>query len=83
MAQKGKLIVYCFIGESYIPVNRATVSVRPSSSSGEKWDIVMHTNDLGKTMNLELDAPKIEYSQNPSRNQPYSTYDIKIEKEGF
>ena len=41
------------------------------------------TNSSGLTNTIEVEAPPIDYSQNPSDNSPYSLYDIRVEKAGF
>ncbi|MBP3702216.1 MAG: carboxypeptidase regulatory-like domain-containing protein, partial [Lachnospiraceae bacterium] len=41
------------------------------------------TNAQGQIETLELEAPPLEYSMEPSVNQPYSEYNILIEAEGF
>ena len=41
------------------------------------------TDESGQTEELELNAPPLEYSVNPSEQQPYSEYTIEVSAEGF
>ena len=82
----GRIKVQCFQGESYIPVDGAKVTIRPSGGNAQartnfRADLI--TDSSGVTEPIEVDAPPIEYSQNPSNNAPYSLYDIRVEKDGF
>ncbi|MBE6047208.1 MAG: peptidoglycan-binding protein [Clostridium sp.] len=83
---KGRIKVQCFQGDSFVPVEGSKVTIRPSSENSEartnfRADVL--TNSSGVTEAIEVEAPSIEYSQNPSDNAPYSLYDIIIEKSGF
>lgn len=81
----GRLKIQCFNGESYVPIDNAKVTVT-SSNTGEQIrdvDISLTSNSSGETDVIELEAPPLEYSQEPSSNIPYSKYDIKVERDGF
>lgn len=41
------------------------------------------TDRNGQTKLLELPAPPLEFSMNPSQQQPYSEYNIRVDAEGF
>lgn len=41
------------------------------------------TDEAGQTIEMELEAPPIEYSIAENEPQPYSTYDIKITADGY
>ena len=41
------------------------------------------TDESGQTEELELHAPPLEYSVNPSEQQPYSEYTIQVSAEGY
>ena len=82
----GQIKVQCFQGQSYIPVEGAQVTVRPSNNAPKKrsnFRVDSVTNSSGLTNTIEVEAPPIDYSQNPSDNSPYSLYDIRVEKAGF
>lgn len=91
MADKGKLKIQCFNGDNYIPVDDCKVKIRRTPDSPDTpteftvpVDIDLETNDIGLTEVIELDAPPVEYSLDENNNKvPYSSYDIKIEREGF
>jgi len=68
------------IGSEPIPDARVTVSYsgEPDSTLEE-----LSTDESGQTQQLELQAPPVEYSMEPSENQPYSQYTIQITAEGY
>ena len=41
------------------------------------------TDSSGITPTVDLEAPPLEYSQEPTNNLPYSLYDVIVEREGF
>ena len=41
------------------------------------------TDGSGNTQTLELDAPPMEYSMEPSENRPYSLYTVRVEAAGY
>ena len=74
---KGKLIVNVYAGTVALPVMYAIVEV-------EGTDIKVETDKDGATPVIELDAPNLEYSEQPQEDvRPYSTYDIKVSKLGM
>lgn len=64
------------------PIKNATISI---SYTGNPTQILeqLTTNDSGQTETVELSAPPIEYSLQPSEVQPYSEYNIQVNAEGF
>ena len=83
---KGQIKVQCFQGDTYIPVEGCRVTVNPSSANAQartnyRADLV--TDSSGTTQSIEVEAPPMEYSQNPSNNAPYSLYDIRVQRSGF
>ena len=84
MAEKGRLKVQCFVGDTYIPVDGSKAVLVPSSGQiGESKEVNLVTNSSGESQTIELDAPPLEYSQEPSQPTPYSLYDLRVEREGF
>ena len=65
-----------------IPVTGATVTI---SITGQPGSIVerLTTDDSGQTPLVELPAPALEYSMEPSEVRPYSEYDISVEAPGY
>ena len=84
MAEKGGLKLQCFVGDTYIPIEgiKATL-VSSHGSGGESKEVELTTNSSGESQVIELSAPLLEYSQNPTGNIPYSLYDLRIERQGF
>lgn len=84
MADIGRLKVQCFNGDTSIPVDNCRVLVSPSqgqtNSSSDK-NIV--TDSSGITNEVELLAPPLEYSMNPTDQLPYNLYDLRITRDGF
>lgn len=84
MAEKGRLKVQCFVGDTYIPVDGSKAVLVPSSGQiGESKEVNLVTNSSGESQTIELDAPPLEYSQEPSQPMPYSLYDLRVEARGF
>ncbi|MCR6514954.1 peptidoglycan-binding protein [Clostridium sp. LY3-2] len=88
MAQKGRLRVQCFDGESYIPIENCKITVIPEVTRKNVKKKLMRSVELvtdssGSTITIDLDAPPLEYSQKPDGSIPYSLCDIKVESEGY
>ncbi|CUQ21587.1 peptidoglycan-binding domain-containing protein [Clostridium baratii] len=85
MAEKGNLIIQCFNGDDFIPVDgtKATV-VQTESPNPKPMEFDLVTDSSGLTQAIQLDAPDFQYSQIPqSEVRPYSLCDITINREGF
>ena len=83
MAEKGRLKVQCFVNETYLPVDKSRVFVRSSATGGNFNEVELITDSMGETNIIELDAPPLAYSEQPTGQVPYSRYDIRVEREGF
>ena len=84
MAQKGRLKIQCFKDGTYIPVDGVKAILVPSAGQqGTSKEITLSTNSSGETQTIELDAPPLEYSQEPVGKTPYSLYDLIISRDGF
>ncbi|WP_202117455.1 S8 family serine peptidase [Clostridium chromiireducens] len=80
----GRLKIQCFRGSDYIPIDGARIIVRGGEGSDNVNSVQLVTDTVGLTQIIELNAPPLEYSLNPSSNQmPYSLYDITVERDGF
>ena len=64
------------------PIPGAVIRI---SYTGEPDNVIeeIRTDDTGQTPLIELPAPPVEYSLEPSENQPYSEYNIQVDAEGF
>lgn len=78
----GNLWVNAVSAENAVPIQDATVSI---SYTGVPDSVVeqLTTDIIGRTESIELPAPPIEYSMEPSDQQPYSEYNIRIEAPGY
>ena len=84
MAEKGRLKIQCFKGDTFIPVEGTRIIVTPAAGTrGSTRSIELSTNSMGETQTIELDAPPLSYSQSPQGKLPYSLYDIRVERSGF
>lgn len=80
----GRLKVGVLKGSSFSPVQEAKVTIRKVPEPGEVTkEMVVNTNISGQTPEVELPAPPLEYSMNPSTKLPYSLYNVQIEREGY
>ena len=78
----GNLNVIVTGTDSYSPVSSATIEI---ANTGEPNRILesVNTDRNGQTGNIELSAPPREYSMEPTDNQPYSEYNVKISAPGY
>lgn len=54
-----------------------------SSKSVSNVNTTLLTDSSGLTKLIDLSAPPLAYSQEPSSNVPYSLYDVLVERDGF
>lgn len=66
----------------YTPVENAIVSI---SYTGDPENTIerLTTNNSGQTEQISLAAPPLEYSMEPSDNQPFAEYTITVSAPGF
>lgn len=83
MADIGQLRVQCFNGDSYIPVDKCKISIATQVNAETPYKTQVTTDSSGLTTKVDLAAPLLQYSQEPSTNLPYSLYNIIIQREGF
>ena len=78
----GNLNVIVTGTNSYSPLSSATIEI---ANTGEPNRILesVNTDRNGQTGNIELSAPPREYSMEPTDNQPYSEYNVKISAPGY
>ena len=75
----GRLQVELYNQSQATPV----VSGRVTVSSGGQFFYDVYTDSSGQTIEMELEAPPIEYSLEQDEPQPYSTYTIQISADGY
>ena len=81
MAEKGRLRLQCFNGDSFIPLDGCKATI--TTNDGNEKIVELVTDSSGKTQTIELETPPLENSQSPSGGIPYSLCDIKVERNGF
>jgi len=64
------------------PVQGAKISISYTGNPSETIEEVS-TDDSGNSEELTLDAPPLEYSMEPSEQQPYSEYTIQVQAPGY
>ena len=79
---QGFLQVHVVNIENNFPNRNATISI---SYKGEPDSTLEETttNSSGQTDQITLPAPLLEYSLQPSEQQPYSEYHFKISAPGY
>lgn len=78
----GRLQVFCR-DKRFAPIEDATVTISYSGVPGSPVE-QMTTDISGKTGEIELPAPPVDYSLDPSQEaQPYSNYTIQITAPNF
>lgn len=82
LRDKGYLKINAVSSETLTPISGATVEI---SSTGNPNVILerLTTDSNGQTDTIALNAPPMEYSMEPSDNQPYSEYNIRITSQDF
>lgn len=80
MAEKGALKIQCFQGETYIPVDGGKAILTPVEGGAE---LILNIDSIGESQVVELEAPPLAYSQEPSQQLPYSLYNLTVERQGF
>ncbi len=78
----GNLRVYVTSEIGNKPLEGATVRV-VSADEPERVIEQTTTDSSGKTQDIELPAPPVEYSYEPGANKPYSEYTIYINADGY
>lgn len=81
LTAKGKLTFEITSSLGPIPVEDATVQIHPSGSNSPLEEL--HGNSSGRTEDIMLPAPPLDYSMSPGDNQPYSNYDIEVTAPGY
>lgn len=79
---KGTLKVGVVERRGNTPIRDATINI---SYTGEPNSTIeeVNTNASGMSEELTLDAPPLEYSMEPSENQPFAQYTVRITAPGY
>ncbi len=78
----GNLNVIVTGTDSYSPLSSAAIEIADTGDPNRILESVS-TDQNGQTGNIELSAPPREYSLEPTDNQPYSEYNVKISAPGY
>ncbi|WP_291579352.1 peptidoglycan-binding protein [Blautia sp.] len=79
---EGGLKVTVMTADGTRPVENALVRISYTGESGQTIEEV-RTDSSGQTPVLEVKTPPLEYSMEPSEQQPYAEYTVQVEAEGF
>lgn len=82
MADRGKMQVNVIDSVSSGPIENARVRLSYTGGTGNVIE-ELRTDASGQTEQVELPAPPLEYSMEPSINQPYSEYTVEVEADGY
>ena len=79
---KGSLKVEVLTNRTRRPIEGARITI---SYSGDPDSTVeeVRADDSGMSEKLTLDAPPLEYSMEPSENQPFAQYTVKVTAPGY
>lgn len=79
---EGGLKVTVMTADGTRPVENALVRISYTGESGQTIEEA-RTDSSGQTPVLEVKTPPLEYSMEPSEQQPYAEYTVQVEAEGF
>lgn len=82
MIDKGRLSVQVTSSVGFIPIKDAKISISQTQNPNTILEEVT-TNISGETEMIELSAPPMELSLEPSEVQPYADYNLTITAEGY
>ena len=76
----GQLQLRIISNIGYIPIANATIKILSPENT---TNMTVTTNPSGETEDIVLPAPNPRYTMAPSDTQPYTTYDVEVEAEGY
>ncbi|NBK92604.1 peptidoglycan-binding protein [bacterium 1XD21-13] len=79
---KGRLQIHVTSALGATPISGAKVAIYYTGEPDHELEEVT-TDTSGQTQTLELSAPPLEYSVEPSEQQPYSEYTIEVTAPGY
>ncbi len=78
----GKLRINVTGPEGIVPINNASIQIANTGTPNTVLETI-NTDTNGNTETIDLAAPPVEYSLEPTDNQPYSEYNIRITAPGY
>lgn len=79
---KGTLRIHLTNESTGTPVEGATIAISYTGNPSQTLEEVT-TDDSGNSEVLTLNAPPLEYSMEPSEQQPYAEYTIHVQAKGY
>ncbi|WP_041703878.1 peptidoglycan-binding protein [Lachnoclostridium phytofermentans] len=79
----GGLVVDVLSARDNRPISNATVGIQFTGDPSTQPIEELQTSDTGRTELVELPAPPVDYSLEPSAPMPYSEYTLTIKAPGF
>lgn len=79
---KGKLQMTVESRGNGDPIADARIAISYTGEPDSTFE-ELSTNESGQTQQIDLNAPPLDYSMEPSQNQPYAQYTIQITAEGY
>lgn len=79
---RGKLSVRVYDRVTLSPIEAASVNIAYSGDPDSQIERAI-TDESGKTQEIELAAPELEYSMEPGDIQPYAEYTVTVERSGY
>lgn len=79
---EGFLQIQAVSDNNQIPVSDATIEIANTGEPNTPFEQIKTDAD-GITERISLNAPPLEYSMEPTDNQPYSEYNLKISAPGY
>lgn len=68
--------------EGIVPIDNASIQIANMGTPNTVLETI-NTDTNGNTETIDLAAPPVEYSMEPTDNQPYSEYNIRISAPGY
>lgn len=78
----GKLRINVTGPEGIVPIDNASIQIANMGTPNTVLETI-NTDANGNTETIDLAAPPVEYSMEPTDNQPYSEYNIRINAPGY
>lgn len=78
----GKLRINVTGPEGIVPIDNASIQIANTGTPNTVLETI-NTDANGNTETIDLAAPPVEYSMEPTDNQPYSEYNIRISAPGY
>lgn len=78
----GKLKISVTTEQGYTPISGVRIEIADMGNPSDTLE-VLETDASGISETVDLDAPPLEFSMEPSDNQPYSEYNLKLSAPGY